>query len=92
MAGLTISELWRVRRQAGRRRGRLRHILVLRLAVMTVHGLEISRLDLGPERASDLAVADLTQCILPSSECSVGVAAVTALLIAREDVVLPVLD
>lgn len=59
---------------------------------MAVHGLEVSRLDLGPERTGNLAVA--AQGLLPRAKGAVGVvmAAAAGLATPRENVVLAVLD
>lgn len=75
-----------------RRRRILAHVLILRTAIATVHGVKISRLHLGPQRTRDFSVADFTKGVGPSGPIICAVVVSGGFLVRSNDVVLSVLN
>lgn len=71
------------------RRGRgVRHVLILRPAVATLHRTEVARLHLVPEASADLAVADLPDGAGPGRPVTLA----ARFLVRPDDVVLACFD
>lgn len=74
-----------------RRRRILAHVLILRTAIATFHGVMISRLHLGPQRTRNFSVADFTKGVRPGGPIICAVV-VSGFLVRSNYVVLSVLN